>query len=52
MTNEEENALKAQAWYNEFEKRKVSALHYAPWLRGYLKELEAALSPMPPLAEV
>jgi len=48
----EENALKAQAWYNEFEKRKVSALHYAPWLRGYLKELEAALSPMPPLAEV
>ena len=48
----EENALKAQAWYNEFEKRKVSALHYAPWLRGYLKELEAALSPMPPLVEV
>ena len=47
----EENALKAQAWYNEFEKRKVSALHYAPWLRGYLKELEAALSPMPPRVE-
>ncbi|MPM40528.1 hypothetical protein SDC9_87172 [bioreactor metagenome] len=39
----EENFQKAQMWYNEFEKRKISALHYAPWLRRYFEELKAAL---------
>ena len=48
----EENAIKAEAWYHEFEKRKVNALHYAPWLRDYLKQLEAILLPLPPFAEV
>lgn len=39
-----DNLQGASKWLDKFIKSKVSPLHYAPWLQGYLLELEDALA--------